>query len=295
MNNKQRKTTLAVLAGLTLVVASIGSAFAQDGPQGGPGGPPEQGGPQGGPGMGGQGMGRLGKGGPGQMQGRRQGPPPPISLIFLPREMYDKLDLSDEEIEKIQTARQVFMEKHHPEQPKQGAERPTKEQMDSKRKEAEAAAEAADNALLPQLTDAHRTLVVKLLKDMKVLHSVHIPAGAALDLKLTDDQLAKLSAIAPKEGQMVDPETMKEKVDAILTSKQKRIRRSQGGRGMGGPGGPGGPGMGGPGGPGGPGGGPGMGGPGGPGGPDGGPRGGGDGGPGGPPPEDGADLYGDSI
>lgn len=282
MERKQRKTSIAVLAGLTLVVASIGSAFAQDGPQGGPGGPPpDQGGfgPGGSGGRGVQGGPGGRQGGPGGQMGRRQGPPPPASLIFMPREVLDKLDLTDDEFEKIRTARQDFMEKHHPEQPKQGTERPTREQMDARRKKMEAEVDEADKALLGQLSGEHRNEVEKIVKDMKVMASVHLPAHLVLDLKLTDDQLSKLSGIAPKDGVKGDPDELKEKVDAVLTKQQKRILRSArqggpgvGGPGMGGPGGPGGRGGPGPdGGPGGPGGGPG-----GPGGPD--------GGPGGPPP-----------
>lgn len=62
----------------------------------------------------------------------------PASLIFMPREVLDKLDLTDEEFDKVEAARRAFGEKHRPPQMERNGERPSKDQMEANRKKMEA-------------------------------------------------------------------------------------------------------------------------------------------------------------
>lgn len=205
---------------------------------------------------------------------RRMGPPPEIAFVTMPREVYDKLGLTADEQTKVDEIRKKVRQETRSlmPRPQEGQEPPSQADMEANHEKAKKLIDAAEQDALAALSSDHKDLVVKTVKHMKTLQAAHLPAGAVLDLNLTDDQYAKLDALAPAKGEQVDGRALHEKAIAILTDDQKQTlqdfmasQRDRGGRGGpdgGGPGGPGGPGGGGMGGP-------------------------GDGGPGGPPPDGG--------
>jgi hypothetical protein len=201
------------------------------------------------------------------------GPPPDIALVTMPSEVYDKLDLTTDEQTKVDAIRKNLHKQIRTlaPRPEPGSAPPSKDVMEANHAKIKKLQDAAETEALAALSADHKAMVTTLIKHMKTLQAVRLPAGAVLNLKLNDDQYTKLDALAPAKGVKGDPRQLRQKVEAILTADQKETLQEymDAHSPMGGPGG-------GPGGPGGP-----DGGPGGPGGPD--------IGPGGPPPDGGGD------
>ena len=233
----------------------------QGGPGGGQGGQGGRGG-FGGPGGGQGGPGGFGgggfQGGPGGFQGGRMGMLRTVSAASLPlRVMVSYLGLTDAQTGKIALVREDMQDAMRPQmgqrpgqpqgqprgdsqgqqpQGRQGNQRSQGNQGNQGNPQAmQAAMQVAEKKATTEinavLSDDQKTKLATLVKAIKALQDGGIRPDAALKLKLTEEQLAKLAGGTA--------------VEEVLTTEQQNIaenyRMPAGGFG-GGPGGPGGPG-----------------------------------------------------
>ena len=171
-----------------------------------------------------------GPGGPGGPHRRHGAPDRLIYAVNAPMPMLDRtLKLTDDERSKIESIQDQFQESIHslmPPRPRPGATPPAVGDRKAAETKIETIAKQAGEKVMAALTADQQKTLTRVLADLNDFRLVHIPYGAAKDLKLTPDQRSKVADIAAKTRKEIkairdassDPRADHDKIAEILKS-----------------------------------------------------------------------------
>jgi hypothetical protein len=189
IRNLRSMKTMAMVAIALGCAALSGAALAQQ--EEGPGGPPPPGGPGGPPGRPGPGR----PGGPMGMMG-------PLTVLQVPPPVLDRaLQLTDDQKEKIRQIHQEFDQARRnlmPPPPEPGSPPPDPATMRTAMEKMRALDREASQHIEALLSSDQKKALAKLLRSLNDFRTVGIPQEVVPQLKLTEDQMQKIDAIAQK-------------------------------------------------------------------------------------------------